>query len=313
LCSCLLCYVANIHGHMCSRWWVVFLLVVLYCQHTCAYVFEVVGCVPSCCVMLPTQMLMRVRGGGLSSFLFCYVANTHAHMCSRWWVVLLPVVLCCQHMRMCVRGGGLCSFLLCYVANKCSCVFEVVGCVPSCCVMLPTHMRICVRGGGLCSFLCYVANTCACVFEVVGCVPSCCVMLPTHKLMRVREVVCVPSCCVMLSTNAHACSRWWAVFLLVVLCCQHTSSCVFEVVGCVPSCCVMLPTQMLMHVRGDGLCTFLLCYVANTNAHACSRWWAVFLFVVLCCQHTCACVFEVVGCVPSCCVVLCCVSCFQMR
>jgi hypothetical protein len=94
-------------------------------------------------------------------------------------------------------------------------------------------MRICVRGDELCSFLlCYVASLvysshCACVFEVVGCVP-------------------VVLCCLFYSPLiAHVCSRWWAVFLPVVLCCV---SCIF--------------LSLRMCVRGGGLCSFLLCYVA---------------------------------------------------
>jgi hypothetical protein len=61
-----------------------FLAVVLCCQHTYACVSEVVGCVPSCCVMLPTYKRMCDRGGELCSFLLCYVANRHTYVCPRW-------------------------------------------------------------------------------------------------------------------------------------------------------------------------------------------------------------------------------------
>jgi hypothetical protein len=142
----------------------VFLPVVLCCQQTYVCVSEVVSCVPSCCVMLPTHIRMCVRGGGLCSLLLCYVANIQAHVCPRWWVVFLPVVLCCQH--------------------TCSCVSEVVGCVPCCCVMMPTHMRMRDR--------------------VVGYVPCCCVMLPTHMRMRDRGAgLCSLLLCYVANTHAH--------------------------------------------------------------------------------------------------------------
>jgi hypothetical protein len=57
---------------------------------------------------------------------------------------------------------------------------------------------------------------------------------------------------------------------------------------------------MRMRVWVGGLCCFLLCFVLRvlfSNAYRSSR---------------CACVFELVGYVVSCCV-LCCVSCFRMH
>jgi hypothetical protein len=100
LCSVLLCGVPRspLDAHVCLSWWVVFFPVV-WCaakSHRCAYVFELVGCVLSCCVLCREVPSMRicVWVGGLCSLLLCGVPRSplDAHVCLGWWVVFSPVV-----------------------------------------------------------------------------------------------------------------------------------------------------------------------------------------------------------------------------
>jgi hypothetical protein len=104
-CSCLCCYISPLDVHACLSWWVVFSPVlccaaclVLECKYLCvcvgglcslllcvvlhvlfsnanACVFELVGCVLSCCV---------------SCKVFCF--RMQALVCLSWWVVFSPVV-----------------------------------------------------------------------------------------------------------------------------------------------------------------------------------------------------------------------------